>query len=65
MVDDALLGEAQAVLGTTGLKDTFEAALREVVRSHRLAELVDMLREGESLDYELLSKDGRRQMWRG
>jgi Arc/MetJ family transcription regulator len=31
-IDDALLARAQVALGTTGLKDTVDAALREAVR---------------------------------
>lgn len=64
-VDDELLADAQAVLGTRGLKDTFDAALREVVRHHRLQKLVDILEQGTHLDYELLSEEGRQRMWRG
>jgi Arc/MetJ family transcription regulator len=42
-IDDALLVRAQAALGTTGLKDTVDAALRAAVRQSariRLAERI-------------------------
>lgn len=65
MVDDALLAEAQAALGTTGLRDTVDRALGEAVRAERRRDLLDQLRTGEGFDRELLGADGRRAQWRG
>lgn len=65
MVDDALLAQAQAALGTTGLKDTVDRALGEAVRAQRRRELLQQLREGEGFDRELLADDVRRGQWRG
>jgi Arc/MetJ family transcription regulator len=50
-VDDELLAQAQAVLGTHGLKDTVDAALTEVVRADLRRQLADQLESGEGLDF--------------
>ena len=50
-VDDELLEQAQAVLGTHGLKDTVDKALTEVVRAALRRELADQLESGEGLDF--------------
>lgn len=42
-VDDALLAEAAQLLGTRTKKDTVNAALAELVKQRRRAELVDWL----------------------
>lgn len=42
-VDDALLAEAARLLGTRTKKDTVNAALAELVKQRRRAELVDWL----------------------
>ncbi|MBI2872581.1 MAG: type II toxin-antitoxin system VapB family antitoxin [Chloroflexi bacterium] len=39
VLDDRLLEEARQVLGTTGIRETIEAGLREAVRRRRLEEL--------------------------
>ena len=39
VIDDNLLEEARQVLGTTGIRDTVEAGLREAIRRYRLEEL--------------------------
>ena len=39
VIEDTLLNDAQRVLGTTGIRDTVEGALREVIRRHRLEQL--------------------------
>ncbi len=39
--------EARTVLGTTGYRDTVNAAMREVVRIHALRQLADRIRRGE------------------
>jgi len=50
-VDDELLAQAQAVLGTRGLKETVDRALNEVVRAALRRELADQLESGEGLDF--------------
>lgn len=65
MIDDVLLAEAQAALGTSGLKDTIDRALGEAVRTRRRHELLEQLRTGEGFDRELLCDADRRRQWRG
>jgi len=62
-VDDELLAEAQAALGTYGLKDTVDAALSQAVRTARRIALIDRLRtqRGVDLDPESLQQTRR---WR-
>ena len=45
-IDRQAAAEAAEILGTRTLKDTVDAALREVVRSERLRELADAVRNG-------------------
>lgn len=49
-IDEDRLARAQAVLGTTGLKDTVEAAFDDVVRRARLDRLSARVRSGEGID---------------
>jgi Arc/MetJ family transcription regulator len=49
-IDDALLKEAQRILGTVGVRDTVEAAWRELLRRERLAQLAEDLSTGSLLD---------------
>lgn len=46
VVDDELVAAARAVLGTKGLKDTMDAALRAVVDADRRRRHVERLRAG-------------------
>ena len=39
VIDDDLLEEARGILGTTGIRETVEAGLRQAVRRHHLEEL--------------------------
>jgi len=39
VIEDTLLDDAQRLLGTKGIRDTVEEALREVIRRHRLEQL--------------------------
>lgn len=39
VIEDTLLADAQRFLGTSGIRDTVEEALREVIRRHRLEQL--------------------------
>jgi Arc/MetJ family transcription regulator len=60
-VDEALLHEAQRILGTVGVRDTVEAAWRELVRREKLAQLADDLAAGRLIDADPdLVADARR-----
>ncbi len=60
-VDDALLKEAQRILGTVGVRDTVEAAWRELLRLEQLGQLADDLASGRLLDADpQLVADARR-----
>lgn len=45
--------QAAAILGTTTLRETINAALREVVDAKRRLELIALLSEPERFDFEL------------
>lgn len=47
-----IAGEAAAILGTTTLRDTIDASLREVVHAKRRLELVALLGEEGRFDFE-------------
>lgn len=49
-VDDELLGRAQAALGTTGLKDTVDAAFQEAVGRSLRSRLADRIESGDGID---------------
>lgn len=49
-VDDELLRRAQAALGTSGLKDTVDAALRAAVRQSLRERLARRIASGEGID---------------
>lgn len=49
-VDDALLARAQAALGTTGLKDTVDAALDAAVRQSARTRLAARIASGAGID---------------
>ncbi len=49
-IDEALLGHAQAALGTRGLKDTVDAALTEVIRRAQRERLVQRIAGGAGID---------------
>lgn len=51
-VDKDIAREAAAILGTTSLRDTIDAALREVVQARRRLELIALLREPGRFDFE-------------
>jgi Arc/MetJ family transcription regulator len=51
-MDEQLLEDAQAVLGTRGLKQTVDRALTEVVRTARRRALADRLTSGTGLDFD-------------
>jgi Arc/MetJ family transcription regulator len=49
-IDDALLSRAQRVLGTTGVKDTVDRALQEVLQADLRRRLADRVRSGKGVD---------------
>lgn len=49
-IDDALLDEAQNTLGTSGLKDTVEAAFRQAIRQGRRQRLLQRIVTGTGID---------------
>jgi len=61
-IDDRLVAEARSVLGTRGLRDTVETALRETVRAARRARLADRLAVPDGLDRGALGE--ARRTWR-
>ncbi len=47
ILDDDLVERAKAALGTSGISDTIEAALREAVRTEHRRRLVKRFRSGD------------------
>ena len=43
VIEDTLLEDTQRLLGTRGIRDTIEEALREVIRRNRLENLLNSL----------------------
>ncbi len=54
VIEDSLLEDAQRLLGTRGIRDTVEKALREVIRRHHLEQLRQSL---GTLDLGLTSEE--------
>ncbi|MGH9000402.1 MAG: type II toxin-antitoxin system VapB family antitoxin [Acidimicrobiia bacterium] len=52
-VDTDILQEAASILGTTTLRATIDAALREVVLAQRRLALVELLSRSDEFDFEL------------
>lgn len=50
-VDRDIARQAADILGTTSLKDTIDASLREVVDAQRRLELIALLREPGRFDF--------------
>jgi Arc/MetJ family transcription regulator len=57
VIDDNLLDEAQRALGTSGIRETVEAGLREAIRRRRLQELRDAM---GTFDLDLTAEDLQR-----
>lgn len=55
--------EAQLALGTTGIQDTVERALREAIRTHRRNRFAEAVRAGEAFDFDAAALD-REEHWR-
>ena len=51
-IDDGVLDEARRILGTRGIKDTVDAALRAVRTQEARATLVDQLASLDGLDLD-------------
>ena len=49
-IDEQQLARAQQVLGTSGVKDTVELALQEVIRAALRRRLATRIRTGEGID---------------
>jgi Arc/MetJ family transcription regulator len=52
VIDDELIAEAKEALGTTGLKETIDAALTEAVKARARREHVERLRTMRGLDLD-------------
>ena len=50
-LDEVLLEEARKVLGTSGIRETVEGAMREVTRAAKRARLAERIRTGEGFDH--------------
>lgn len=61
-LDDALLANARAELGTTGVSDTVRAALHHATASAARARQVQWLMDGGLADQA--DKEGRNAVWR-
>lgn len=48
-IDDDMLSQAREILGTKGVKDTVDEALREVLRMEAGRRLIEWLKENEDL----------------
>ncbi len=51
-IDREIAEEAAAILGTSSLRDTVDAALREVINAKRRLELVALLSEPGRFDFD-------------
>lgn len=62
-LDDALLAEVRAVLGTQGLKETVDKAFTEVVRASKRRALATRLKSGAGLGFDAKTIKAARR-WR-
>lgn len=63
MVDDRKLARVRKLLGTKGIRDTYEAALDEVIAVHARSAVVEQLRTMQGLDEKVL-RNVRKEAWR-
>lgn len=49
-LDEALLDQSQRILGTNGIRETVEAAFREIIRADRRNRLRERIRTGAGMD---------------
>jgi Arc/MetJ family transcription regulator len=54
ILDDELMARAQAVLGTSGIKDTIDAALREAVRADQRRRMIARIQDPDGYDDDAL-----------
>ena len=62
-IDDDLIAEARKVLGTASIKDTVDAALREVLRAEARRQEIRALTDMDGLD--LANEEVMAKAWRG
>ncbi|HEV3309131.1 MAG TPA: type II toxin-antitoxin system VapB family antitoxin [Chloroflexota bacterium] len=62
VIDDELIRGAQAALGTKGIKDTVDRALREAIARQAREHLIDLMTSSRGLD--LNDPEVMRQAWR-
>ncbi len=51
-IDRDIASEAAAILGTTSLRDTIDASLREIVNAKRRIELIALLQNRDQYDFD-------------
>lgn len=61
-IDEGVLEDVRRILGTRGIKDTVDAALREVRVQDARRHLIDQLRTFDGLDLD--DQDVMRAAWR-
>jgi Arc/MetJ family transcription regulator len=49
-LDEVLLDRSQRILGTSGIRETVEAAFREIIRADRRNRLRERIRSGAGMD---------------
>lgn len=49
-LDEALLEETRQILGTSGIRETVEGAMREVTRAAKRIRLAERIRTGKGFD---------------
>ncbi len=59
-IDRDIAREASEILGTSTLRETIDASLREVVNAKRRLELVALIRDGDGFEF-----DDTDQAWGG
>lgn len=57
-VDKDIVRQAAAILGTRTLRETIDAALRDVVNAKRRLELIALLSEEGRFDFDALERAG-------
>ena len=61
-IDDDLIEQARSVLGTSSIKETIDAALREVLRAEARHKEIEALAEMDGLD--LANEEVMAKAWR-
>ena len=63
VVNDRKLARVRKILGTKGIRDTFEAALDDVIATRERAATVQRLLDMEGVDLDVLRR-ARKEAWR-